>query len=110
MRAAALASCEPLESRLLFDAGGGWIGTGSGPGGGIVGTYFPATVTTGTSSFARTDVRIDFTLPRGIVFGGGLANDPSFGTVPGSTRCPQQRICRRLVRPADAQVLRDLYI
>jgi hypothetical protein len=74
LRNAALVVCERLEERTLFNAGGGWTG------GGIVGDYYNNGSFSGSPTFSRTDVRIDFT-PGSEAPGGGLSSDPSFGAI-----------------------------
>jgi hypothetical protein len=72
VRAAARFHCESLEKRLLFNAGGGWSGTG------ITGQYFANGTNTAPASFTRTDNRIDFT--SGSELPGG-SNDTAFAAV-----------------------------
>ena len=65
---------ESLENRLLFNAGGGWEA------GGIVGNYYNNGTFSGSPTFTRTDVRVDFT-PTSKAPGGSLSTDPAFGAI-----------------------------
>jgi PA14 domain len=72
VRAAARFQCEALEQRLLFNAGGGWSG------GGIPGSYYTNSTESGTPSFTRTDVRLDWA-ETGVAPGGSAV--PNFAAV-----------------------------
>jgi protocatechuate 3,4-dioxygenase beta subunit len=68
-----LTNLEVLESRVVLSVGGGTTAAG------LVGEYFNNTTLSGTPTFSRNDVRIDFDW--GGIYGPGGSNSAAFSTI-----------------------------